>query len=322
MDAWTTFEWLSGKYFLAENIRNEQIYNIQSNNININNVNMSLSVAYYAALPWGLNTFSIGTFHNVIVNNLEKVMNAYVYIYALIIHLYLKRKGTSIGSHVLQKIRNSVLWYNEGTKLFYKYLHLPLFTDKDPQNEPLLDDNIKTIIYRIQNIDDSNSININDVIPDFEKNYFLVWADTNISNNNLGNKRFNTFMNGNCMDAMDYMSTYLSIVQKSMDINFEFQSATSMYSQYCPENIFDVESAKKPMTVVRDKKGNTKAYEKTKSVDGDKQINNEDDEKTMSEDKDEQISTKTGSESVVIGSSPPENKSTLRNLLMGFLKLI
>ncbi|VVC35305.1 Hypothetical protein CINCED_3A014385 [Cinara cedri] len=65
------------------------------------------------------------------------------------------------------------------------------------------------------------------------------------------------------MDAMDYISTFLSIVQKSMDINFEFQSATNMYSQYCPENIFDVESAKKPMSVVKDEQKKTEAGSKS-----------------------------------------------------------
>ncbi|VVC46275.1 Hypothetical protein CINCED_3A014334 [Cinara cedri] len=308
MDVWTTFEWLSGKYFLAENIENDRMYEIKSNYIDIKNVNIKLSVAYYAALPWGLNMSSIGTFHNVIVNNVEQFMNAYVYIYALIVH-------------VIQKVRDSVRWYNEGTKLFYKYLHLPLFIVKDPQNESLSNDNIKTIIYRIQNIDDNGYLNINDIIPDYEKNYFLIWADSNIPNNDDGNNQFNKLLNGNCMGAMDYMSTFLSIVQKSMDINSEFHSATSMYSQYCPENIFDVISTKKPMTVVRDKMGNTKSYVKTKSVNEDKQINKEDDEKTMSEDEDEQISTETGSESVkVIGSSSPETTSTFKTVLMSFLK--
>ncbi|VVC39044.1 Hypothetical protein CINCED_3A019226 [Cinara cedri] len=287
MDEWTTFEWLSGKYFLAENIKNERMYEIKSNYIDIKNVNIKLSVAYYAALPWGLNMSSIGTFHNVIVNHVEKIMIGFVYTYALIIHLYLKRTRTSIGSHVLQKVRDSVMWYNEGTKLFYKYLHLPLYTDKDPQNESLSNDNIKTIIYRIQNIDDNGYLNINDVIPEFEKNYFLIWAETNIPNNDVGKKRFNTFVNGNCMDAMGYMSTFLSIVQKSMDIDFEFQSAKSMYSQYCQENIFDVKSAIKPMSVVEDK----------------------------------QINTEAGSTSVSIGSSLLENTSTLKNLLMRYLKL-
>ncbi|VVC35198.1 Hypothetical protein CINCED_3A004674, partial [Cinara cedri] len=68
------------------------------------------------------------------------------------------------------------------------------------------------------------------------------------------------------MDAMGYMSTFLSIVQKSMDIDFEFQSAKSMYSQYCQENIFDVKSAIKPMSVVEDKQINTEAGSTSVSI--------------------------------------------------------
>ncbi|VVC46278.1 Hypothetical protein CINCED_3A024963 [Cinara cedri] len=287
MGVWTTFEWLSGKYVLTESSQNTRMHDIKSKNINIKTVNMSLSVAYYATLPWGLNTFSVGNFHNVVVNHLDSTMNTYVYIYAKIIDLYLERTGITVESHVLQSIRDSIRWHNEGTKLFYKYLYLPLYTDKDSQDEPQPTDDIKTIIYRIQNIDDSGNISLNDIIPEHDKDNFLEWSETKLPNNDEGYKQFNTFINGNCMDAMDFMSTFFSIVEKSMDINFEFHSATTMYSQYCPENIFDVKSAVKLMSVVRD----------------------------------QQEYTEAGSKDGVIGSSSPGNKSNVKTLLMGFLKL-
>ncbi|VVC39045.1 Hypothetical protein CINCED_3A015203 [Cinara cedri] len=123
----------------------------------------------------------------------------------------------------------------------------------DSQNEPQPTNDIKTILFRTQNIDDSGNITLNDIIPEHEKDNFLEWSETKLPNNDEGYKQFNTFINGNCMDAMNYMSTFFSIVEKSMDINFEFHSATTMYSQYCPENIFDIKSAVKLMSVVRDK---------------------------------------------------------------------
>ncbi|VVC42679.1 Hypothetical protein CINCED_3A023734 [Cinara cedri] len=287
MGVWTTFEWLSGKYFLTENIENKCMYDLKLKNINIKNVNMSLSVAYYAILPWGLNTFSIGSFHNVVVNHLDSAMNTYVYIHAQIIGLYLKRTGISIDSHVLQSIRDSVRWYTDGTKLFYKYLYLPLYTDNGSQNEPQPTNDIKTIIYRIQNIDDSGNISLNDIIPNHEQDKFLEWSETNLPKNDDGHKQFNTFINGNCMNAMNYMSTFFCIAEKSMDINFEFQSATTMYSQYCPENIFEVKSANKPMIVVKKEHENTEA----------------------------------GSESVVIGSSSPGYKRKFKTFLLDLFKI-
>ncbi|VVC31141.1 Hypothetical protein CINCED_3A002496 [Cinara cedri] len=246
---WANFVWLSGKYFLAENIDNQIMYDLKSKYITIKNVNMSLSVGYYAILPWGLNTYSIGTFHNAIVNHVDRTMNKFVYIYALIIQLYLERTS-SIDSRVLQRIRNSVRWYTDGTELFYKYLYLPLYTDKDAQNEPQPSDKIKTIINRIKNIDDSGNISFDDIIPQHEKNAILVLSETNLPNNDDGYADFNNVINENCMDAMDYMCTYFRIAEKSMDIYLKLHSADTMYSEYCAEKIFDVKSDQKSIRVV------------------------------------------------------------------------
>ncbi|VVC46277.1 Hypothetical protein CINCED_3A021853 [Cinara cedri] len=247
---WANFVWLSGKYFLAENIENPIMYDLKSKYITIKNVNMSLSVGYYAILPWGLNTYTIGTFHNVIVNHVDRTMNTFVYIYAIIIHLYLERTSISIDSRVLQRIRNSVRWYTDGTELFYKYLYLPLYTDKDAQNKPQPSDEIKTIINRIKNIDDSGNISFDDIIPQNEKDDILVWSEPYLQNNDDGYKQFNTLINENCMDAMDYMCSFFWIAEKSMNIYFEFHSAATMYSEFCPKNIFDVKSDQNPIRVV------------------------------------------------------------------------
>ncbi|VVC31277.1 Hypothetical protein CINCED_3A024836, partial [Cinara cedri] len=130
-------------------------------------------------------------------------------------------------------------------------------------DDPQPTDDINTIIYRIRNIDENGNIYLNDVIPEHEKDNFIVLSETKLPNNDDGNKQFNTVINRNCMDAMDYMSTFLSTVEKSMDINFESHSATTMYSQYCPENIFDIESAIKLMSEVRDKQNKREAGSKS-----------------------------------------------------------
>ncbi|VVC26602.1 Hypothetical protein CINCED_3A004243 [Cinara cedri] len=327
---WTTFQWLSGKYFLTENFENVDMNELKLKNINIKNVNMSLSVAYYALLPWSINTFPVGLLHNMILQHLNRTMNTYVYRYALIIDLYLKRTSSSVNSHVLQSIRDSVRWYTGGTEIFYKYLNLPLYTDKDPQNEslppvdhnmilqhlnrtmntyvyryaliidlylkrtsssvnfhvlqnirdsvrwytdgtalfykyldlPLFTDKdpqnesspsfeIKSIILRIKYMDDIGKISLNDIIPKDVQDDFLKWSDTELPDNDDGYQQFNTVINKNCMDAMDYMSTFLSIAVKSLDIKSEFYPPPITYTEYCPENIFNVKSVENPIRVFK-----------------------------------------------------------------------
>ncbi|VVC26599.1 Hypothetical protein CINCED_3A004716 [Cinara cedri] len=237
---WTTYRWLSGKYFLTENFENVNMNELKLKNINIKNVTISLSVAYHAILPWHLNTFPVGLLHNMILQHLDRTMNTYVYRYALIIDLYLKRTSSRVNSHILQSIRDSVRWYTEGTELFYKYLDLPLYTDKDPQNEPLPPVEMSTIILRIKHLDDNGKINVDDIIPKDAKDDFLKWSETELPNNDDENHQFNTAINTNCMDAMDYMSTFISIAVNSLDIKSEFYPPSITYTEYCPKNIFNV----------------------------------------------------------------------------------
>ncbi|VVC46475.1 Hypothetical protein CINCED_3A013958 [Cinara cedri] len=237
---WTTYRWLSGKYFLTENFENVNMNELKLKNINIKNVTISLSVAYHAILPWHLNTFPVGLLHNMILQHLDRTMNMYVYRYALIIDLYLKRTSSRVNSHILQSIRDSVRWYTDGTELFYKYLDLPLFTDKDPQSESLPSFEIKTIISRIKHLDDNGKISINDVIPKDVQADLLKWSETELPDNEDENHRFNTAINTNCMDAMDYMSTFISIAVNSLDIKSEFYPPSITYTEYCPKNIFNV----------------------------------------------------------------------------------
>ncbi|VVC26596.1 Hypothetical protein CINCED_3A022380 [Cinara cedri] len=246
---WTTFQWLSGKYFLTENFENVDMNELKLKNIKIKNVTMSLSVAYYSLLPWSINTFPVGLLHNMILQHLNRTMNTYVYRYALIIDLYLKRTGSSNNSHVLQNIRNSVRWYTDGTELFYKYLNLPLYTDKDPQSESLQSFEIRTIISRIKHLDDNGKISINDVIPIDVQADLLKWFETELPDNDEEYHQFNTIINKNCMDAMDYINTFLSIAVKSLDIKSEFYPPSITYTDYCPENIFNVKSVEKPIRV-------------------------------------------------------------------------
>ncbi|VVC42836.1 Hypothetical protein CINCED_3A003943 [Cinara cedri] len=240
MGVWTTFEWLSGKYFLTENSENVDMNELKSKDITIRDVTMSLSVAYHAILPWGLNTFSVMEFHKTIVYHLDRTMKTYVYRYAQIIFMYLNRTSSSDSFQVLQNIRDSVRWYIDGTELFYKYLDLPLYTDTDAQNEPQPTNRIDSLISMIKNIYNNGSINVDEYIPPDEKKDFSQWSETKLPEIDDGYEQFNMVINSNCMDAMNYMSAFFSIAKKSMDINFEFHSAATMYSQYCPQNIFCV----------------------------------------------------------------------------------
>ncbi|VVC26601.1 Hypothetical protein CINCED_3A009994 [Cinara cedri] len=171
-------------------------------------------------------------------------MNTYVYRYALIIDLYLKRTSSRVNSHVLQSIRDSVRWYTDGTECFYKYLDLPLFTDNDPQNESLPPVEIKTIISKIKYMDDNGKINVYDIIPMDAKDDFLKWSETELPDKDDEYHQFNTVINKNCIDAMDYMNTFLSIAMKSLDIKSEFYPPPITYTEYCPENIFNVNRSK------------------------------------------------------------------------------
>ncbi|VVC26592.1 Hypothetical protein CINCED_3A019601 [Cinara cedri] len=240
MGVWTRFEWLSGKYFLTENSENVNLNELKSKNITVRDVTMSLSVAYHAILPWDLNMLTVMEFHKTIVYHLERTMNTYVYRYAQIIFMYLKRTGGSVGFRVLQNIRDSVRWYTEGTELFYKYLYLPLYTNRYAQNEPQPTNRMVSLISIIKNIDNNGSIKVDELIPSDEQKDFSQWSETRLPDIDDGYKQFNNVINRNCMDAMNYVSAFFSIAKKSMDINFEFHSAATMYSQYCPQNIFSL----------------------------------------------------------------------------------
>ncbi|VVC25729.1 Hypothetical protein CINCED_3A018402 [Cinara cedri] len=235
---WTTFEWLSGTYFLTDNHSSDDMNEIKFSNMTIKGENMSLSVAYYAIVPWILNSQAIMNFHNTIFMNLKTTMDLYVYQHAVIINLYLKNQRNNINwnaeDKVIKFIRNSFLWYKQGTIIFYEYLNLPYV--QGLKNVAKLD----SIISVIENINKTNFRDIDILIKDYDvKDNMRQLFDKKIfKSNEIYDNRYGIAIEWNCINAIDFVNSFVLIVNKSMRIEIEFDKE-KMKELYClTHNIF------------------------------------------------------------------------------------
>ncbi|VVC25732.1 Hypothetical protein CINCED_3A020654 [Cinara cedri] len=246
---WTTFEWLSGTYFLTSDYTNVQMNEIKSKNIIIKDETMSLSVAYYALLPWMLNAKSLMGFHDMIVLHLNTTIDQYVYRHAQIINMYLQQQldnsGCNVENKVLEFIRTSLRWYEHGTKIFYEYLYFPFV-----QGRPQTSLHIDKLISAIVNINNENCRNIETFIPDSARDDITQFFFNNKNSKNFNeSNKFDLTIEWNCNYAMDFVSTFILIVNKSMRMKIEFDKE-KMKELYClSHSIFVVKSRGKSINI-------------------------------------------------------------------------
>ncbi|VVC25737.1 Hypothetical protein CINCED_3A007169 [Cinara cedri] len=264
---WTTVEWLNGKYFLTENYSNDDMNELKFKEIIVRGVTMTLSEAYYLTFPWRTNIHAALAFHHTIVNHLNTMMSMHVYRHAYVIILYLKSIKCRAEETVLKRIRDSVLWHSSGTKMFYKYLFLPkviINTTEDNTNIIIEDhteeyQNVNDIITTISKLESIHLTNITTDcestidklirIPEDAKEELSKWSKTEYIDTANGHNRFDLVMAFNCDNAMDFISTFYLIVNKSMGISIDSIAKDITKCTYS-KNVFRVQPSDNSLSVV------------------------------------------------------------------------
>ncbi|VVC25728.1 Hypothetical protein CINCED_3A010751 [Cinara cedri] len=248
VDVWTTFDWLSGKYFLTkEYYSNAEIDELKETEIKVNNVTMTLSEAYYLVLPLNSNVITVLTFHNIILFYLDRQFNFYVYRHAKTIVLYFEFINT-VKKSTLDRLKGSLSWYKTIKVPFYKYLSLPV------KHEPRVD--IINIITAVEKLDNySEVVKIKMTIPGDINGEIISWTDNVLKDaNNIGYVNgLNQLIMSNCSDAMHFFNTFMSIVQTSLSSDKVIDNDTSdnsnngnndnlndVYQKLCSESVNEI----------------------------------------------------------------------------------
>lgn len=213
LDLWSTFDWMSGKHFLTRKYySNDKIAKLKDTVIPVNEVDMTLLEAYYLILPLNSNLSTLLAFQNIIVHYLNQEYNYYVYRHALVLLAYLKYINY-ITEDIIINIKNSWNWYLETSKLFYKYLSLPIW--KKPEN------NIIIIISVLnENLNNANVKKLMEIIPGEYLNDIMSWLDSVIKGPKKQTvKGLNKLVMENCIDAIEYFNAFISIAQESLSSN-------------------------------------------------------------------------------------------------------
>lgn len=209
-DVSTTFDWLSGKYFLSkDHYNNAEMDKLKETEIVVNNITVTLSEAYYLILPLNSNWNTVLTFHNIISFYLERQFNIYLYRHAMTIILFLNH-NRYVKKITINRLRISVNWYGAVQKPFYQYL------SKLIKHEPGI--NIKTLIRKIQLINAGESDRIKNLIPDDTYHEVNSWA-VNLLSKKHDAYSLNQLIMANCLEAIDFVNSFMSIVDESLSSN-------------------------------------------------------------------------------------------------------
>lgn len=237
---WTTIEWLSGAPFLTKDHSHIDINAIKSKNITIGVENMSLSTAYHVIFPWILNIEVIMIFHDTIFKYLIETMDKYVFQHAGIINLYLLKQMEN-QNNVLQNefefIRNSIKWYGPVKKYFNEYLYLPYLEITRNSNETA------RVISYLENMDREKYKHFGVLIPgNVEKDVkkMLDEITNHFVESRIDPENYHKMLlTMNCNHAIDFVSSFFSIVKESMRIVIEFDKQ-KIKTEYC-HSVFKVE---------------------------------------------------------------------------------
>ncbi|VVC39433.1 Hypothetical protein CINCED_3A018206 [Cinara cedri] len=260
---WVTVEWLTGKYFLTENYSNDDMNKLKFKEITVRGITMTLSEAYYLTIPWRMSIAAVLDFHHIIVYHLNSMMNMYIYRHAHIVILYLKRTVCHVENTVLKRIHESVLWHESGTEMFYKYLFLMkvmIKTAEDNTEDNAEDYRIaKDIITAISKIESLPRTNRTDCysfidthipIPEDAKVELSNWSKSELPDTANEHNLFDLVMAINCKNAMDYMRTFILIVNKSMGITID-SNEKYIKKVICSKNVFHVQPSVESISVAR-----------------------------------------------------------------------
>lgn len=214
VDVWSTFNWLSGKYFFTDEEPCISIGPIKDALITVNGKQMTLAEVYYLILPWNLNTNTILLFHNFILNEAHKMVVYYVYMHARLIMLYvedMKNEYSIVDQDDLENVRDSFMWFKTSEHLFNKYLGLPIYNIDQTQ--------IYDIVYQIQSIYNTDKTCIaSSAIPKNDDDFISKWLHVQFDRLNEESHKslLKKLLLNNCEEAMDFFIAFNLIAKKSM----------------------------------------------------------------------------------------------------------
>ncbi|VVC27493.1 Hypothetical protein CINCED_3A002848 [Cinara cedri] len=243
---WPMYNWLSGKYFFTEDYDNSSFNQIKENIIYINGIPFTLSEIYYQFLPLNTKLETVFAFHNIILDNLDAIMNTYVYRYAFTIVLYLKHMNNKVDKQRLLILDGSTIWYETGKSKLYKYLRDLPVPYKSPENIGNMVSNIKCISDTITN-GYSATQSIQENIPPKILKETREWAEPQLVGKTGTDylNRLNEILIDNCLNAMEIASIFVNIAVKSdvIKINvFSEQFSFTTDELFCAEHLSKIYS--------------------------------------------------------------------------------
>lgn len=235
---WTTCNWLSGKYILAENHDNEAINQIKETVLELNGVQMTLTELYYLILPYKPNVKLLLASHTIICYLFRRQMAVHVVRHAITIIKYLEN-GYNTGKSAFLSINNSVFWFRNICDKFYSNLNTPINLDPSLYESSIID---QINILKNGELQKIKQLILEDMYQDA-----IGWAAETTANKLIQNnvEGLNMLAMLNCIDAMQIAYTLLSISQhkfssctdsdcdNNLKTNYNQIHISNKYQHYC-----------------------------------------------------------------------------------------
>jgi hypothetical protein len=202
---WQSFDWLSGVHIFTESHTSDDFNEIKEHNVTFDNGPVPIIELYNQILPWNLNSETLVHFKTSIEGKFLKSFLQYVWRQADIIDFYFKTiRITDVDENVFQQLKISTKWYKSGTTILYRF------------NEAFaVPETFTSLITALENISVDTIGQFSKILSDIQFEYDENWIRNVLSKNiNFELAMNNIFLN-NCLDAVNYINNYISIINKS-----------------------------------------------------------------------------------------------------------
>lgn len=214
---WPTFDWLSAKHLFTDHYSPDDMYGIREQKVELDDGSVSMLEMFSQLLPWNLNLETIVGFKTLTEKYVFYNVFKYIWRQAKIIQFYFDhQKVEHIPHEVFQRLKKSTAWYKTGTPKLYTYFSV--MKKQNPYEPPAV---VVRLVNAIENVEKESTGNMSDLINQMDTKYSMSWIvlDNLLKGNfemtnNLA-KRLSKIYVENCFNALQFINTLISFINKS-----------------------------------------------------------------------------------------------------------